>query len=319
MPSRQKYFRKLSHLWHTVQMAQLTWPLSDIFTRAVVCLTSLIIAVGFYSASATEQETLLLEANDRKWPITTIEINGQTTPALLDTGATIAMINHDVLPFEPASAEHSQTRVLGIGGHRTFPVTNIHSLSAGAQSWYNLRVAVNTETTFPVQQNILPTSIFRSRIVDFDFPNSRLQLYSGYPKFVRDAHRSAISYISHEGLIFIPVRINGVRGKALIDTGASVSFVNPRFAERARAVRRIDDEQDMQGSDLVRTRVDIYNFRRLHFGDNHISKFSVPVLETEMFRDLGFGDEPMMVMGMDLLEHFRVQIDQERERLFLLR
>ena len=47
--------------------------------------------------------------------------------------------------------------------------------------------------------------------------------------------------------------------------------------------------------------------------------FDIPVLETEMFAELGLGDEPVMVLGMDLLEHFRVQIDQRRQKLILVR
>lgn len=290
----------------------------SVLNAALAWLSLCFIAAEFSPAQATERETLQLQQNDRKWPITTVTINGQSTPALLDTGATIALIDDDLLTSELTEDAPFETRVLGIGGQRLFPVTEISSLHAGARSWYGLRVAVNTKDEFPVQQNILPTSMFGSSIVDFDFRNDKVQLYDGYPKFVPDARRSAISYMAHEGLIFIPVRINGVRGKALIDTGASVSFVNPRFAERARGVRQFEKEQEIKGSDLERNFVRIYRLRRLQFGENHVSKFDIPVLDTEMFSTLGFGDEPMMVMGMDLLEHFRVQLDQKRERIVLL-
>lgn len=242
-------------------------------------------------AQAVEQETLLLQQNDQKWPIMAVTINGQQTQALLDTGATIAMIDDDLLAFEAPVNGPLETRVLGIGGQRLFPITEMSSLSAGVRSWHGLRVAVNTADEFPIQQNILPTSLFDDSIVDFDFKNARVQLYGGYPKFVKDTRRSAIRYIEHEGLIFIPVRINGVRGKALIDTGASVSFVNPYFAKRARGVPQFQDEQDIQGSDLERNRVQIYRLRRLQFGDNQISSFDIPVFETDMFKTLGFGEE----------------------------
>lgn len=293
-------------------------PVKHTVNAAKALLGLLFVAIAIAPAQATERETFELQQNDRKWPITTVTINGRTTAALLDTGATIALVDDDLLSYEPTESDSFETRVLGIGGQRLFPVTEISSLRAGARSWYGMRVAVNTKDEFPVQQTILPTSMFQSSIVDFDFRNAKVELYDGYPRFVPDARRSAISYIAHEGLIFIPVRINGVRGKALIDTGASVSFVNPRFAERARGVRRIEEEQDLQGSDLERNRVQIYRLRRLQFGENHVSKFDIPVLETDMFSTLGFGDEPMMVMGMDLLEHFRFQLDQKRQRIVLL-
>ncbi|MEM7330108.1 MAG: aspartyl protease family protein [Pseudomonadota bacterium] len=282
-------------------------------------LACVVVMAAMGAAQATERETLMLMANDREWPITTIQINGQVTPALLDTGATIALIDDDLLAYQPSETDAFETRVLGIGGQRLFPVTHVSSLSAGARSWYGLRVAVNTKDEFPVQQNVLPTSLFGASIIDFDFPNDRVELYDGYPKFVHGSHRSAISYIQHEGLIFIPIRINGVRGKALLDTGASVSFVNTRFADQARGVPRVEEEQDIQGSDLERNRVRIYNFRKLRFGDNQLARFSLPVFETDLFATLGFEDEPMMVMGMDILKHFRVQLDQKRQRVVMLR
>jgi predicted aspartyl protease len=282
-------------------------------------LSGAVLAASLGAASATERQRLKLYPNDRNWPITDVTINGQDTQALLDTGATIALINDEFLTQGSWDEQAPETRVLGIGGHRMFPVTRLPSLNVGAQTYYNMRVAVNTRDVFPVEQNILPTSMFRTTIVDFDFPRRRVDLYDGYPKYVAGAHRSAISYIYREGLIYIPVRINGVRGRALIDTGASVSFVNPLFAELAKGRVRVDPEQDIQGSDLERNPVRMYNFRNLRFGDNQIEKFGVPVFETEMFKDLGFREEPIMVMGMDLLGNFRLQLDQKRRRLVMLR
>lgn len=297
--------------------------LRSLFDRQLIAclfwLSGAFLVASSSVAHANEQQRLELQPNDRNWPITRVTINGQDTPALLDTGATIALINDEFLAPGSWDEQSPETRVLGIGGHRLFPVTRLSRITAGAQTYYNMRVAVNTRDVFPVEQNIIPTSMFRTSIVDFDFPNRRVDLYDGYPKYVPGAHRSAISYIYREGLIYIPVRINGVRGWALIDTGASVSFVNPLFAELAKGRVRIDPKQDIQGSDLERNPVKMYNFRNLRFGDNQIEKFGVPVFESEMFKDLGFRDEPIMVMGMDLLGNFRLQIDQKRRRLVMLR
>lgn len=312
-------FRILRHLWHTECMRMFRLRVDQQIRAILVWLSVACFTASLMPAYATERERLHLQPNDRNWPITNVTINGQEAPALLDTGATIALINDELLAQGSWDEQTPETRVLGIGGNRLFPVTRLPTITAGAQTYYNLRVAVNTRDVFPVEQNILPTSMFRTSIVDFDFPKRRVDLYDGYPKFVPGAHRSAISYIYREGLIYIPVRINGVRGRALIDTGASVSFVNPLYAELAQGRVRIDPEQDIQGSDLKRNPVQMYNFRNLRFGDNQIHKFGVPVFETEMFNDLGFGHEPMMVMGMDLLGNFRLQIDQKRRRLVMLR
>ncbi|MEL7546781.1 MAG: retropepsin-like aspartic protease [Pseudomonadota bacterium] len=256
--------------------------------------------------------------NERNWPVTTIMINGEPSQVLLDTGATIALINDDLLAYNGAGDAAYLTRVRGIGGDRVVPVTQIASLKVGAQTWRDLRVAVNTVDAFPVHRNIMPVSLFAQSIVDFDFSSATVSLYDGRPKLVHGAQRNVIRYFNHEGLIFIPVSINGIRGNALIDTGSTLTFINSQFAEDAHGIRREQEAQIIRGSDLNRGELQVYKFRKMKLGDRKISNFSIPVLETELFDALGFEDAPMMVIGMDLLSHYRLQIDRKRKRIVLL-
>ncbi len=270
-------------------------------------------------AHATERQTLTLLDHDRNWPITPIMINGQTSRALLDTGATIALIDDDLLAYDKAKASPHATQVRGIGGNRVLPVTNVSSLSAGVQAWQDLRVAVNVVDAFPVQENILPVSLFESAVIDFDFSGGTVSLYDGHPKRVRGATRNAIKYFDHDGLIFIPVSINGVSGHALIDTGSTVTFINSHFAEDAEGIHRVQEAQEIRGSDLNRNALEVFKFQKMQLGNKKISDFSIPVLKTELFAALGFEEAPMMVIGMDLLSHYRVQIDRKRKRIILQR
>ena len=312
-------FRDLRLLCHSAGMALLMSSIQFRFFRAHGLLLAILCSFIAVPAQANERDTLALHKNDRNWPITTVSINGQPAQALLDTGATIALINDEHFAIDPMlSPSLRETRVLGIGGQRRFPVKELQSLSAGARSWQNLLVAVNTEDRFPVEQNILPVSVFGRSVVDFDFRNSRVELYDGSPQFVSGARRSVVGYTEIDGLIFIPIRINGVKGKALIDTGADVSFVNYAYADQAGGVAYFDDEKELSGSDLVRNKVRFYTFRNLTFAGNNIPKFQIPVLDTDLFRDLGFEEGPMMVIGMDVLKSFRLQVDLDEKRLTFL-
>ncbi|MEM7460891.1 MAG: hypothetical protein AAF331_15615, partial [Pseudomonadota bacterium] len=85
----------------------------SVLNAALAWLSLCFIAAAFSPAQATERETLQLQQNDRKWPITTVTINGQSTPALLDTGATIALIDDDLLTSELTEDAPFETRVLG--------------------------------------------------------------------------------------------------------------------------------------------------------------------------------------------------------------
>ena len=275
-------------------------------------------AVGLFNqpADGTEQRTFPLIEDPRDGPVMAIRVNGVETTAILDTGATIALIDDDYLTgSQPLILSDEATRVLGLGGLREYPVATLSELTIGARSWSDLRIAVNTSDQFPVRHGIIPMSLFPSSIVDFEFSKSRVHVYNGRPKRVRHAAASTIKYDNHHRLVFIPIRINSVRGLALIDTGAVRSFVNPAFARQARAVPDAYEQERMQGSDLTRQTAHIHTFRDFRFGDFRISRSRIPVLATDLFDELGHGDTPMMVMGMDFLNHFRLQVDQRRQRV----
>ncbi len=280
-----------------------------------VILAAIALSLSVADASRKRESLVLNLVSDNR-PMAEVNINGVNTTALLDTGATIALIDHQLIDddaIDPSKA--GETLILGIGGQKLYPTTRLEKLSVGSMRWSGLRVAVNPTDRFPVNQSVIPISVFDENVIDFDFINDRVHVYDGRPKRVRQGRRSTVEYTTEQRLIFIEVKVNGVRGKALIDTGADVSFANPIFAQQARATLSLEDTQRMRGSDLTNQIASVYIFRRFDFGRNRIAKFKFPVLNTDLFDELGFADEPMMVIGMDLLQHMRLQVDRDRQRL----
>lgn len=268
------------------------------------------------SAYAAKERPLVLELNGHNKPLTEISVNGVRTSALIDTGATIALINNRIVAADEQAPNNGQElEILGIGGSRIYPSIQLSSLSVGAASWRNLPAALNTLDQFPVTDSVLPISLFDQAIIDFDFRNDQILIYDGRPKRVRRSRTSSVRYNDQHRLIFIDVKINGVRGKALIDTGAQVSFVNPAFAEQSNAKLSAEDTKLIRGSDLNKHIASVYAFRDFEFANNRVERPKFPVLETDLFDDLGFADRPMMIIGMDILQHCRLQVDRKRQRV----
>lgn len=268
------------------------------------------------AAQASQQRPLVLELNGDDKPLTEISINGVQTSALIDTGATIALIDDQLVPVDGATSTGGQElEILGIGGTRNYPAIELSSLSIGTASWRNLPAALNTLDQFPVTDSVLPICLFEQAIIDFDFRNDQILIYDGRPKRVRRSRTSSVRYNNQHRLIFIDVKINGTRGKALIDTGAQVSFVNPAFAEQSNAKLLTEDTKLIRGSDLNKHIASVYAFRNFEFANNRVAKPKFPVLETDLFDDLGFADQPMMIIGMDILQHCRLQVDRKRRRV----
>ena len=298
-------------------MARLEMPMTGRkFWISIAVLIGLWVSITA-GAHATEERTLVLQQSLKNRPYTVVSINGTETYALLDTAATIALIDNEfVLPDETGTYGGEHARIIGLGGKREFPIASLDTLRAGTETWLDLRVAVDTESRFPIRRSVLPISIFETNIVDFDFTNRRVHLYDGRPRRVTGGTKSSVKYSDVNNLIFLPIEMNGVRGTALIDTGADLSFVNQRFADVANA--RLDEERTkiLQGIDLAKNWASIHQFRRLEFGDHFFKRLTLPVVTTDLFTELGFeADEPMMVMGMDLLSHFRMQVDRKRSRV----
>jgi len=312
----ERIFHDSRNLWH---YAQMLYRLSH-RSRLTKTLISFAAVIGlitlFQNAHAAETKTLELHSNDAGRPLTDVSINGTPTSALLDTGATIALIDHDFFGDDTApEIGVEETLILGVGGHRFYPTARLENLRIDSHSWSDLNVAVNAERRFPIEQSVLPISLFEESVVDFDFKNNQVLLYDGRPKRTGRQTPPRMRYSEIQKLIFVEIEINGARGKALIDTGAQVSFVNPQFAERSNAKPSVEDTKRVRGSDLSNQIASIYKFKEFEIGDYEIARFKLLVLDTDLFDQLGFGDGPMMVLGMDVLKHSRLQIDRKRQRI----
>lgn len=277
-------------------------------------------AIGqFASVHATEEKAIKLVEKSDQVPLINLAINGTQTIAVLDTAATIPMIDARMVAteLEEANRPMEEASIRGLGGERDYPIAQLESLNIGRKSWSDVRVALNRKAVYPVNVAIVPTTLFEARVVDFDFYNDRVSFYDSRPKRLPMGRRAALRYEEIQGLKFIRVRLNGVNGLALLDTGASVSFVNSEFAEKAKG--KIDEARTelLRSSDLSNIYANISEFSRFQIGDFRVNKARHPVVETNLFRDLGLGDQPVMVIGMDILNQFRLQIDRQRRSVIL--
>lgn len=142
------------------------------------------------------------------------------------------------------------------------------------------------------------------------------------------------------GLLAVPVSLNGSpRFPAILDLGANTSILNWRAAELA-GVRRdgagAEDGREQpprQGRGLqMQEVVGVDGQRganRMCRGDLHVvlgaegSTFEAPRPLAVMVRDipsfaaLGFGDQPIMVLGYDLLSADRLVLDLANNRIFV--
>ena len=251
---------------------------------------------------------------------TPIMINGgEPDYAVFDTGANIALIDQAValrngVPIPQETGPEVQ--VLGLTGESLHPLIHIETVQVGSQGVQNLRAALRLKPSKADEGAIIPMLTFDQRYVDLD-PRAGTVTYGERRPRLERADRRSFKLHEVEGLYFLEVEVNGVRGLALIDTGATSTLISSQFAARARG-RDVPAYTHVVGISGNPVPAEIVSVRRMGLGSYRLREFDLVVYDPPVFAHLGFDGESMMVLGMDLLRHFRVIIDRERERVWLV-
>ena len=221
------------------------------WSRGLLALFALLLAAGIHwpnlaHATPKDQIELSVDADDRM--TISLKVGEKDVSAVLDTAATYFMIDHAVLDDFNSSALEGPINILGLDGIREFPRTEVGPMVTGNTPLGTVRAAINSNSDFIGHRTIVPLSALPGRTVDFNFAARKISFYDHRPE--RQSRRNIVSRVKYKeinGLIFIPVRLNGTMGHALIDTGSNVTYVNHAFAEASKAKFNLDITQQLFG------------------------------------------------------------------------
>jgi len=110
----------------------------------------------------------------------------------------------------------------------------------------------------------------------------------------------------------VPVRINNIPVRLLLDTGASVTVLTPVSATRIGTERQARGVVNLETAN-GRIRAPLASIRRFEIGDDSLSGLRVAII------DLGVLGGVDGLLGMDVLSRYRVIIDREHAVLRLER
>lgn len=272
-------------------------------------------------ASTNTQQVIPFEMDSEDRLITEISFqNGATTTAVIDSAATLPMIGGATARSAGVAVvegEEAFVEVLGLGGPEVFPLIELPHLAAGTVALERVPAALENRFTVDGVRNILPISALTGDVVDFDFDRKQVSAYDRRPAGRMREILCKRPLEVRDGLYFVTVKINGRRGLALIDTGSTLTYMNSAFAEQAGA--KINEEETKR---LLGITGDDYDMRvarvsRFELDDVSMNSFNLIVSDPILFDYLGIGDQPVMILGMDFLSQFRVQIDRKHELLYL--
>ena len=280
---------------------------------------SLIAASAAVAAHANDLRSIDMTVDESDQMTIELEVNERAGFGVIDTAATYALVDAEMLSETNSTARAEKVQILGLTGPRIFPTALIGPVHTGDIDLQTMPAAIVRQARFPGHKNVIPAQAFDARVIDFDFGRNRVYLYDGRPQSVGDAVRSRLRIEEREGLPFIEVKLNGKIGLALIDTGSNATYVNSKFAEVAGA--RLDEERTIRlfGADSGGANVRVMSARQLKLGKHEMRDFLILSADPPLFEYLGLEEEPAMVLGLDTLRNFRLQIDRERGYVHLSR
>lgn len=272
------------------------------------------------AAASTGRLSFPISESAEGYFLTPFDVNDTLAlPAIIDTAATLAMIEARTARragIEAPAEGAASVTVSGLLGQRAFRRVEIDHLVSGAARLEDVPAAYNDHEAMPGGPLVIPATAFGGEVLDFDFAAGRFSVYDGRPDRNFGASGRG-DLISENGLLFAEVFVNGVRGRALIDTGSPISLMNSEMARASKSVHNAEKTKLLLGATGGRLAVSISGVRTLSVAQFDMRKFDMIVADPPLFDDLGLQTEPAMLIGLDILSLFRVQIDRKRQQLVL--
>jgi predicted aspartyl protease len=242
---------------------------------------------------------------------------------IVDTGATVSALSPVLvarLGLEPGRAP---VRMQGVTGTAVVPTARVARLEAGALRLHDLELPVVQPQVFAEADGILGVEGMRGNRLDIDFAADRVTISRSRGDAAPHGFMVVPVRRRRDRLLVVDARIGGVRGRAIIDTGAERTLGNRLLQQRLRLAAR--DAGAAQHPTRVYGATDAVQHGesarapRIRLGDAVLENVLVTFADLHVFRFWGLQDTPALLLGMDLLGVVsRLVIDYRRSELQVL-
>lgn len=284
---------------------------------AALLAAALVLPVG----ASAGRLSFPLTVNREGYFVTPVRLNDSAEiVGIIDTAATLTMVEAraaQAAGIAQAAISEQTVAVFGLLGERHYHTIRIPALQAGSTSLSHVPAAYNDRETMPGGKIVIPATAFGGEVLDFDFPERRFTVYDGRPQNSNQQAISRSRLTIEDGLFFTEITINGVKAKALIDTGSPFTLINRNLAAAAGLRSDDDKTQRLRGATGGALNAEVATAKRMTLTRYTIRQLDLIVADPALFDDLGLSGEPVMLLGLDLLSMFRVQIDRRRGQLVL--
>ncbi|HEX8534438.1 MAG TPA: retroviral-like aspartic protease family protein [Allosphingosinicella sp.] len=240
---------------------------------------------------------------------------------VVDTGAERTVVSNELvrqLGLGPGRSVrlHSMT---GVG---EFGTAMIPTLELSRQKVTDIHAPVLRETNIGAA-GILGVDTLQSQRIDFDFEAQTMSItqakasavYSGPDTIVVTARRRL------GRLILVDASLVGEKVTVILDTGSDATVGNEALRRKLVAKGRLERTIPIQLLSVTggRISIDYTQVDDMRLGNVVIDRMPIGFADVHPFAQLGLGDRPAILLGMDALRLFsRVSVDFSRRKVHFL-
>lgn len=238
---------------------------------------------------------------------------------LVDTGAERTAISRQLARHLQLAAGPT-ARVHSISGANPVQTARIERLALSKREIAHIDAPM-FDALHLGADGMLGVDSLRSQRVQFDFAKGTMTIVPSAQKRERDAPDTIVvrARLKNGRLVMTEAKANRRPVMAIIDTGSQITIGNPalRAALAKSSVTSVRPVliRSVTGDSIP---ADYTIIKELKLGDVTLTDLAVAFADAHTFRQLGYGDRPALLLGMNVMRAFdRVSIDFASRKLRL--
>ncbi len=233
-----------------------------------------------------------------------VYINGEGPFRLvLDTGASrSAIIERVARRLGIAIDEQSRVTMHGVTGSASVAMVRAETLEVGDLLLERPQLLI-VEDAFGGAEGVLATEGLKDKRITIEFRKDRIEIAKSRKERAPPGFAVIPVELSRGRVLTTDARVGPLRVKAVIDTGAQTTIGNLALREALVAWRSklAVEEQGVIGVTGDVQRGPNIAVPPIGLGDLRVSNSRITFVDLHIFRQWGFLDEPVLMIGMDVL------------------
>ena len=297
--------------------------------RFLLCVPLLLAAVSCQAAPECRYTELAaldinIDAHLAGTPYLDAQINGKSVRMLIDTGAFKTLLTRAEIDRQQLTLTPTKEKVYGMGGQAPMFSARPDEVIIGPARVRQTLFPVVEGYDFPGYGGIIGADYLLQADLEIALADKKLKFFRG-----EGCDDKALAYWDANALdvalkipyldsrAIVPVAVNGARLMALIDTGATVSVIDQKTAERLGFNPASDDVRKgrgLQGVNSKSRQTWIASFDSFAIGEEKIDHPRITVVEAAG-ADIDTSSH-QMILGRDFLRSHHVLLSTRQHRFY---